>query len=445
MMPHSLRRKFSLALIGFGISFLTIAFFIEKFGLSVGTIRVQIMLGFLGTMLVLGGALERRFALAYRGLAVIGLNSIVLMICLELAATAVNQLAREPSTDGAQTLFVPPDGDLELIFEEVREAKFDRNLYVGWMNKPYSGQTLAISSDGLRQTPGAACESDALRIFAFGGSTMWGEGASNEGTIPAYLQSMLAPRLDRPLCVTNYAQRAWVSTQSLVKLIIELQKKNFPDVVIFYDGYNDVYAGYATGRVGVPENFYQMSESDEESRGGKRQLIQLVQKTELGKLAMRFATKPSDNPRSIDPIQMSESIVDAYQHVRKITESLADTYGFAFKFYWQPQLAAGTKPLSDGERTMLESHPWLPEMVRNLTDATYARIEQAAATDDDLIDLSDVFAEVSDQIYIDPAHITSSGNQIVAQAMLEFGLREIVMIKASEHISSKTQTPSRDD
>jgi hypothetical protein len=46
----------------------------------------------------------------------------------------------------------------------------------------------------------------------------------------------------------------WVSTQSVIMLLRQLQHGNIPDVVVFYDGVNDTYAAYQQGFAGWPQN-----------------------------------------------------------------------------------------------------------------------------------------------------------------------------------------------
>ncbi len=436
-MSPSLQRRLCHMLLGFGAVLFIMTLFIDKIGLAEGTNRVRLMLGLLSAFCIFGGALGRRFVSFYQGMAVMGLNAVVMLICLELSATVYHHITRPAPARDLSHAFLPHDENAATILQEVRNATFDPELYVGWMNRPYRGKTLTIRQDGLRHTPGAICDANAFHVFTFGGSTMWGESAPDARTIPAYLQQLLASDLGRPLCVTNYGQRAWVSTQSLVKLVIELQRGHVPDVVVFYDGYNDVFAGYATGRVGVPENFLQLAEFKQQCRAGKRALIRMAKKTQLGKFIQRLVAESPKATRTIDASRLSKDIVSTYQQVLQIAGALAHEYGFVYAFFWQPQLAAGTKPLSHDERAILDHHPWLPQSVRELTDAVYARIDTLARMREDLIDLSDAFADVPDRVYIDPAHITSTGNHIVAQAMLDAGLRQLVVAKAADSINSK--------
>lgn len=45
-----------------------------------------------------------------------------------------------------------------------------------------------------------------------------------------------------------------MSTQVVIALLLQLQKGQIPDLVIFYDGVNDMYSAYQQKVAGLPEN-----------------------------------------------------------------------------------------------------------------------------------------------------------------------------------------------
>jgi hypothetical protein len=93
-----------------------------------------------------------------------------------------------------------------------------------------------------------------LRVFAFGGATMWGTGSPDWETIPAYLQAGLEARRGKPVCMVNFGESSFVSTQEVIQLLLQLESGNVPHLVIFYDGINNIYAAYQSGQAGVHEN-----------------------------------------------------------------------------------------------------------------------------------------------------------------------------------------------
>jgi hypothetical protein len=69
---------------------------------------------------------------------------------------------------------------------------------------------------------------------------MWGSGSRDLHTIPSEF-ARLAEQDGMAVQVTNYGERAWVSWQEVIFLMEELARGERPDVVVFYDGWNDTY------------------------------------------------------------------------------------------------------------------------------------------------------------------------------------------------------------
>jgi hypothetical protein len=97
----------------------------------------------------------------------------------------------------------------------------------------YQSPTVNVNPSGERVVPGASQDPTAVQIWFFGGSTMWGTSSPDWGTIPAQFQRLAEEQWDRPLAVRNLGESAWVSTQSVIPLIQELQHGRVPDSVVF--------------------------------------------------------------------------------------------------------------------------------------------------------------------------------------------------------------------
>ncbi len=218
----------------------------------------QFLLVAAAIIVLLIGSLGRRFFKLYRGVAVFLLNVLVLLACLELGAIIIARSGILPSyrqslNERYQNLpYYRTQNWAKIYWSEARLAEIYRyRPYVVWRHLHFNGETIKIGHDGIRQTPGADCHANAYKIFAFGGSTMWSWGSPDSLTIAAYLQAGLQDLISRPVCVTNLGEDGFVSTQSLIVLITQLQSGNVPDAVIFYDGANDVFAAYESGHAGV--------------------------------------------------------------------------------------------------------------------------------------------------------------------------------------------------
>lgn len=404
-----------------GLLMLLVAVFSNQLGLSHGGVgKSRILLGLFGILLTAVGTLKRRFVRLYTSTAIMVTNTAVLLICLEVGAMVANRCLRAGqavSQDAAA--------------REVVQTRVSQRMYVGWEGQPFRGEAITIDSNGLRRTP--AClksdTEDPIRLFAFGGSTMWGEGAADHETIAAHLQTMLSDQSGAAVEVTNYGQRAWVSTQSMIRLVIELQQGNVPDVVVFYDGYNDIYAAYVTGRTGVPENFT----GQDNSTSGWQELVRKASQTETGQFISRFR-QPWEP--LVDVESLSLAVAQNYLRVLQFVRRLGVQYDFDVQFYWQPQLFTDQKPLTQAERALLD-HPWLPPIVKDLTTEIYSQAAVLAVEQDCLTDISDAFDGMAEQVYLDPCHVRGIGNKRIAQAMLKKGrLLEIVQ----QRVRSRTET-----
>ena len=82
-------------------------------------------------------------------------------------------------------------------------------------------------------------------IYMFGGSAMWGTGSADRNTIPSLLQSHLIAN-DKRYAVFNYGFSTVVAHQEMGKL--KTVQLHDGDVVIFYDGANDIWQGVVYGQ-----------------------------------------------------------------------------------------------------------------------------------------------------------------------------------------------------
>lgn len=404
-MAADLRSVFPRILTTLGILFFGVGTFSNQLGLSHGGISwARIVLLILGTVLTGAGILKRRFARVYVATAIMLANSIILFLCCELGAMLINRV------NSAIAL-----ASKDPLLDEFEHTSVSQEMYVGWRGRPFEGHYLSIGTNGLRNTPLIdASSKEPLKVFAFGGSTMWGEGASDDETIPAWLQRQLNEQCNYPIEVTNFGQRGWVSTQGLIELILQLRAGNVPDVVVFYDGYNEITAAHSTQQIGVPENFWDLRNIDIMQRAAGK----VAKGTELGRLLLRAPPRPV---YEIDVVTTSKAVVDNYLSVLDLTKSLGLQYGFDVRFFWQPQLFTETKVLTP-EESALQNHPWLPEPVKQLIPAVYSKITDAAQTHPELADIHDCFTGVRDKLYFDPCHIFGAGNKLVAESMLQHGL-----------------------
>lgn len=98
-----------------------------------------------------------------------------------------------------------------------------------------------ITVDGPRrrsyEAPGLA--EDAPEVWFLGGAALWGVGQRDDHTVPSEV-ARLAEAAGSPIRAVNLGQPGYTSWQSALLLEQELAVRPAPDLVVFYDGADDV-------------------------------------------------------------------------------------------------------------------------------------------------------------------------------------------------------------
>jgi lysophospholipase L1-like esterase len=381
----------------------------------------------------------RRF---YNFAAITALNTLLLLIVVELISFALLKIIDLPATKNVISRITGRPNDLIVYYQELsyfteqnwsplywKEFKLalrkTYSPYVIWRSSAFDGTLLNIDPSGFRHTPAADCVSDAYKVYVFGGSAIWGWGATDWSTIPALLQSSLQSKLGTPVCVMNYGENAYVSTQGLIHLILLLESGDVPDMVIFYEGVNDILAASQSGMPIVHQNLSEISNLFEDHQApiirflqnsNSYQLLQII-------LSQIQISMNSEAPKfQYDPALLSDQVAEAYLNNYEIVNSLADTYHFDFYFFWQPYILIGNKPLSSEEQKMITGLDWVlkldPPLVE-LFQRTYKKIESETPNYEHLYYLGNVFDLVEETAWIDTwGHINPKGNQVVTDELI---------------------------
>ncbi|MFQ5888614.1 MAG: SGNH/GDSL hydrolase family protein [Gemmatimonadota bacterium] len=393
-----------------------------------------------GLALLLAGLAGRRLARWHGPAALLLLNTVILFALLEIGATAVVALATTPAIQARLARIIRPAHDLiahyrslpyyaeqewsERYWEEHERAVRQRyEPYLLWRSPPFHGEAINIRSDGARVTPGARCVPGAYRVFVFGGSAMWGWGAPDWGTIPAYLQAGLEGRREAPVCVVNFAENAYVVTQSLIQLELELEAGSIPDLVVFYHGVNEVLAAHQSGEPLVHQNLPDIAARFEGSRPALASwLLELNLVRLMRRLAGWLGMGARRGAADVDADELGGQVAASYLEALRMVGSLAETYGFEHHFFWQPHILAGAKPLTADERSLITDLDWLVPLgspLRDLFASTYERIELEASRRERLHYAGRVFDGVRGSVWIDTwGHATPAGNEMVARFIL---------------------------
>ncbi len=325
--------------------------------------------------------------------------------------------------------------ELEESYNNIEAMKW--RPYVYWRRAPYHGENINIDADGIRKTYNVVNTKDSKppkKVFMFGGSTMWGLGTADDFTIPSiFAKEANAKGINCE--VVNYGQDAYVSTQSLIELMIQLRRGNIPDAVVFYDGINDVFSAFQSGGVvGIPHGEFRrvrefsLLEKNElkvaAARSAIRQLstIRILNEV-LRKFKLRqdtFQGIPVDFEKPItDRKALAQAVAQTYLNNIQVVQALAKAYGFKCLFYWQPMIFL-KKNLTEYERRSIEldaNYPGLKELYLE----TYSAMQQSSTElkeDIAFHDISSIFNDLHEPIYTDYCHMGEKGNGLIVQRML---------------------------
>lgn len=312
----------------------------------------------------------------------------------------------------------------EDYFREFSEAAVNvYRPYVGWARPDYQGRYVNISNFN-RKTYRAATESpSSLSLFVFGGSTTWGTGARDEFTIPSYL-AKLAEQDGIPLRVTNFGESGYVNWQNVIRIAEICADGEGPDFVVFYTGANDIYAKMQSPDAKRPhQNLTRLKKRFETSAHSNvaewfkensaiHKVAEKIGKWLKGESEAKKALKVSDATQPELVQEMARDLAAMLRKNRKFIRQVGAACGFESWYFWQPVIYT-KKDLSAEER----GHP--PSGFGNLPRDLYLATTREIQANNFAVDLSDAFDSQDQTIYIDWAHVTELGNEIVARWMYD--------------------------
>jgi hypothetical protein len=215
-----------------------------------------------------------------------------------------------------------------------------------------------------------------------------------------------------------------MSAQEVVLLERRLRQGDAPDVVVFYDGYNDVLAAFVNRLAGVPVwDFHQ--------RLGTLARFWKQSGTYQAMCAAAWNVAPSfygsDGPEAASFDELADRCAAAYLQNVEWIERLGTTFGFDAQFFWQPvvfnkpirsaaeERAAGNHVLTIGGYEFRAPADAVAKFFL-LVDKLAA--EHAAASRSlGVVDLTHAFDAENREVFIDSCHLTELGNRSIAACM----------------------------
>jgi hypothetical protein len=280
----------------------------------------------------------------------------------------------------------------------------------------------ALNRDGFRAKEPEAYR-DKFLIEFLGGSACLGVGTNTGRIIPDRLQDALHSAGFRAASVLNLCQGGATSAQELV-IFLQYGYPLSPQVVLSFDGANDLMHPYPTGEDDAPNLPYR----DREMRAqfDHSFLPHLALTRVAARIARRGADPSARFDLAVEPVKIYRSYIDALDAVRLLTVA----HGGVYAVLLQPSLHH-EKPWSVQETEMWrERRPMdgaqVSSYVRELYGGAVSTLRQwSMDTGTPFYDLSRVFARTPETVYSDSVHFTGElGYELLERELVRQGLVE---------------------
>jgi lysophospholipase L1-like esterase len=305
-----------------------------------------------------------------------------------------------------------------------RDGGYKFTFFLGPRMKDIESSTINVKDERRRTYQAKGLTDDSPKVFVLGGSTVWGWGQRDEHTIPSEL-ARIAEASGTPARIVNLGQVAWTGWEEMTLLSWLLAKGERPDVVIFYDGFNDaqvVLRNPSAVDEGTP---YRLQEEPDRAILEKPVDVRRFHErySALALLKGRWrppsaAGRMGDPLAQLDPSPLPLAEVKAaseqVDYVLKMLGTrnshalhLATAYEYDLFVFWQPSIFSKT-PLLPEERLGFLSSP-----IGKTRNYIVDQIRQGLPPP--TIDLASALDRVATPVLIDTVHLNEKGARVIAE------------------------------
>ena len=306
------------------------------------------------------------------------------------------------------------------LLNEFKNFSTEYKSYVGWkMNNAKFDYVEVHGPYNSRRSFGEKIDES---VWFFGGSTMWGHGASNLKTIPSQFSSIT------DLSVYNFGNIGWDTRQSLNQLITTLGDQHKPSVIIFYDGVNDVITQCRSEVKYIPAH----------SREKYLQDIMSSEDSSFTKKVVRFIFNPYKS--FANKLKLSNNSTKTLQYDCHINQNKAKSIAQHFVNNWHTAFSIATQneipfygilqpnlfTTNTNSDYMIQKHKKINPIYRKQFKVVYPLIMKEIKKE--CSENIDFCASITDgtnwlgntkNIFLDFCHLNSQGNNIIANKLAD--------------------------
>ena len=355
--------------------------------------------------------------------------TLLLLICIEILSSLILAVVLTIENSGYDrrvnaNAYIEQDKLwLEDYYKEFHQQHISWEPYVYWRYTPYKGHYINIDEKGLRRTWNTGI-SRRKRIFVFGGSTVWGTGVRDDFTIPSFISRILSLEKGLNVEVINFGQSGYVTTQEIIALLRLLQNGQIPDLVIFYDGINDSFSAFQSREAGIPQNEFNRYAEFNSGRSillsarnlivnsatlrGMKEFMNRLKRKRIIDESMSL----SNNTSNFNKL-LYDKVVEVYQANIRYANQIAREFKFKTLFYWQPTV------FTKGDNK--SSYEKVQELTMFEVRDEFLRVNKIIGkiTHSNFTDLSNIFKDYKEPLYVDEFHLGEKGNELIARCMVQ--------------------------
>ena len=360
-------------------------------------------------------------------------NGIVIVLAILFAGSIAELAVRTYRTQTASGVLTdrpvlelyPGVDNPEEIFSLFGPESLAWSPYEHWVSRPnLRSRFYRTNALGFRG-PETSVEKPAgrYRIIVLGGSAAWGYGCTGDDrTVPGRLQTLLHEWFpERDIEVVNAAQVGFVSGQQVTYFHRSLRRLA-PDLILFFDGYNDIAADFHNPVSGWPQNAAVLRARYEASwrqRGAAGDLEALARRSSLIDFLWARFFPEATTPGVTDevPVAAADTARSYVTNVRAV-ESLGAPAAIVVAL--QPTLATIQKPLAPQEEQILARRERQIAGFRSRVEDAYARMEsEIDAAGIPRIGLNAALGSEPELLFADECHFGDIAADRIARVIAE--------------------------
>ena len=263
-------------------------------------------------------------------------------------------------------------------------------------------------------------------IWLFGGSTMLNLTASDELTIANQLAKNLNKKR-HDYVVVNFGMGGFGSTQEFIKfsdLLRRVEQSELPDLVVFYDGYNDAAQAMTFGAGNLQEDITAKLKFMIEGNYDPL-LVYFVSnkiaahsefwRINIAPLANRYFERTTINMRPPEDKDY-EKAVAVYIRNTKLIRAISSEFGVRPVFVLQPMIFT-KKSLTAFEESVLRDVVNINGPHADYMRGFYQSVKNHMVGDSDFIDLTNVLDDRQETDFIDHGHTAPGTGIIIGKAL----------------------------